>query len=64
MTGRSLARFRFKTRSRVCRFKLGRFVRLGPSIQLLHNREDDLEIVLGFRLKASDDFARHISKRQ
>jgi carbohydrate-selective porin OprB len=43
------------------RFNLGSYVRLGPSIQLLHNRESDLEVVLGFRLKASKDFARYFS---
>jgi len=43
------------------RFKPGNFVRLGPSVQLLHNREGDLEVVLGFRMKASHDFTQHLT---
>jgi hypothetical protein len=41
-----------------------RLVKLGPSIQLLHNRKSDLEVVVGFRLKASEDFARYFSTHQ
>ncbi len=44
------------------RFNIGNYSRISPSIQLLHNRESDLEVVLGIRLKASKDFARHFSK--
>jgi hypothetical protein len=43
------------------RFNLNKYLRVSPSVQLLHNRDHDLEIVLGFRLKISDDFARHIN---
>jgi hypothetical protein len=40
------------------RFGIGSFFRILPSVQLLRNRESELEIVLGLRLKISDDFAR------
>ena len=40
------------------RFGIGRLFRILPSVQLLRNRESELEIVLGLRLKVSDDFAR------
>ncbi len=40
------------------RFGIGSLFRILPSVQLLRNRESDLEIVLGLRLKISDDFAR------
>jgi hypothetical protein len=40
------------------RFGIGGLFRILPSVQLLRNRERDLEIVLGLRLKVSDYFAR------
>jgi hypothetical protein len=43
------------------RFNIGNYLRISPSIQLLHNRDSDLEVVLGFRLKASKDFASYFS---
>lgn len=46
------------------RFSLGSFVRLSPSIQLLHSHQSDLEVVVGFRLKASEDFAKHFNSHQ
>jgi hypothetical protein len=44
------------------RFSIGNYLRISPSVQLLRNRDSDLEVVLGFRLKISDDFTRHLSK--
>jgi carbohydrate-selective porin OprB len=44
------------------RFSIGNYLRISPSVQLLRNHDSDLEVVLGFRLKISDDFTRHLSK--
>ena len=41
------------------RFGIGNYLRVSPSVQLLQNRESDLEVVLGIRLKGSYDFTRH-----
>jgi carbohydrate-selective porin OprB len=46
------------------RFNIGNYLRISPSIQLLHNRKSDLEVVLGFRLKVSKDFARYFGKHK
>jgi len=41
------------------KFNFGSFFRVMPSIQLLRNKEDNIEMVIGVRAKLSDDFARH-----
>jgi len=41
------------------KFNFGSFFRVMPSMQLLRNKEDDIEMVIGVRAKLSDDFARH-----
>ena len=41
------------------KFNFGRFFRVMPSVQILRNIEDDIEVVVGVRAKLSDDFARH-----
>jgi carbohydrate-selective porin OprB len=44
------------------KFGLGRFIRVLPTLQLLHNKRDDLETIIGIRAKISDDFARHFRR--
>lgn len=45
------------------KFGIGRLFRVTPSLQLLRNREDELEYVIGIRAKFSEDFARYFERR-
>ena len=45
------------------KFGIGRFFRVTPSLQLLRNRNDELEYVIGIRAKVSEDFARYFKRR-
>jgi hypothetical protein len=45
------------------KFGIARFIRVLPTLQLLHNKQNGLDTIIGVRAKISDDFTRHFRRQ-